>query len=261
LHKHFSGSTLQEANIISGRYLKSNPFKDMEFPYYVQSILCHGKFIYWNLVNPTTAKKSFLFSTLGMSGSYNPNSDAKNIRVTFILGNQSLHYCDPRNFGTFKYVPNQKDLEKKLKSLGPDPLQTPIDKNQFKEIITRGKRGGKTMAELLMDQSVIAGIGNYLKAEVLWLSKISPHRTANSLSDEERDMLYSMIRTVMMESYRYGQGCSLLTYRTLINDSYFHYPVGTLACYRRELDPEGNQILSEETKDKRTTWWSPVRQK
>jgi len=143
--------------------------------------------------------------------------------------------------------------------LGPDPLQDELHLSDFK---TRLLAKDRTMAETLMDQSVFSGIGNYLKAEILWCARISPHRKTSELSDTEIEALHRIIPSVMMESYGAGQGSSLTTFRRLREDFEFVYPEERmLAVYRQLTDPLGNEIKSEDTKDKRKTWWVPKVQK
>ena len=63
-----------------------------------------------------------------------------------------------------------------------------------------------------MNQKLVSGIGNYLKAECLYASRISPHRACDSLSDEEIDLLFENCKTIIRRSYELG-GATISSYR------------------------------------------------
>ena len=72
-----------------------------------------------------------------------------------------------------------EETNKKLLELGPDPLTHDISIEQFRtRLFKKNKKGEKTICEALMNQKTVAGVGNYIKAEVLWLSKVSPPQIA-----------------------------------------------------------------------------------
>ena len=108
-----------------------------------------------------------------------------------------------------------------------------------------------------MDQSVISGVGNYIKSDSLWLAKISPHRKVSSLADDELTRLNRAIRSIMVTSFESG-GATIKTYKNF-NGENGEYGSRFLA-YNRAIDEDGNEIVKEKTKDGRTTHWSPERQ-
>jgi endonuclease-8 len=132
----------------------------------------------------------------------------------------------------------------KLKSLGPDMLVEDISDQKFIEIFR--KRPTWDITKALMDQSIIAGVGNYIKADSLWMAQISPHRTIADLSDGELAQLNRSIKQVMKESYSNG------------NDN--NYP-NKFFIYGKTVDVDGNKVIKESTGDKRTTYWAPNVQK
>ena len=105
-----------------------------------------------------------------------------------------------------------------------------------------------------MDQSIIAGVGNYLKAEILYASKISPHRICESLTDKDIFRICANTNRIMRISYESG-GATILTYKDEDGKP------GTFSrrfmVYNQASDPLGNQVVRETTKDKRTTHWVP----
>lgn len=250
-----SGKTIEGIDIVSGRYGKK-PFEGYqelvsELPKRVVGAGCHGKFIYILL----DGGDSSIWSTLGMTGSWSKHPRS-HLRVTLRLsGGEEVYYNDARNFGTLKWSRGRKALAKKLKTLGPDMLASDVGHETFQTALLRFPK--KTLPEVLMNQSVIAGVGNYVKAEALWLSKLSPHRLVDSLCQEEFELLNDSIKKVLRDAYE-SSGATIKSYRGF-NESEGSY-TNRMSCYGRRLDIEGEKVIKEETRDGRTTWWVPTRQ-
>ena len=255
LARAISGKTITKVEILSGRYSKKAPtgWKDLQsaLPLKVVGAGVHGKFCYWLCDN-----EIFIYSTLGMSGSWNRKAK-KHARLKFSFSdNTEVHYNDPRNFGTIKVVLGKHTLIKKLKSLGPDMLAEDVTDQKFIERLRKKPTWGITKA--LMDQSVVAGVGNYIKADSLWLAKISPHKTVADLSDGDLAVLNRSIKKVIRESYESG-GATIKSYSGFDEED-GEYGRRFLV-YGQESDPDGNEVIREETDDKRTTHWCPEVQK
>ncbi|OUU74908.1 MAG: hypothetical protein CBC29_07210 [Methylococcaceae bacterium TMED69] len=241
LARLISGKTLISAEILSGRYIKKEPsgWKDlqMQLPLKIVGPGVHGKFCYWICDNET-----FVYSTLGLTGNWS-SKKSKHSRLGFTFsGGVSIFYNDQRNFGTFKVVRGKHNILEKLKSLGPDMLSEDVSDKLFISRIKTKPNWGITKA--LMDQSIIAGVGNYIKSDSLWLSQISPHKKVCDLSDGELAVLNRSIKRVMNESYQ--------------NHSYNN---SKFLIYGKSKDPDGNEVIKEQTDDKRSTYWVPEVQK
>ena len=76
-----------------------------------------------------------------------------------------------------------------------------IDFTVFQEQFTKKKNLNKVIGIVLMDQKTISGIGNYLRADILWLSKISPFRKVNKLSDQEFKLIYHNTKVLTWGDY------------------------------------------------------------
>jgi len=196
-----------------------------------------------------------IWSTLGMTGQW-ASKRIQHTRVEFVLSDGSVFYNDIRNFGTLKFVKGKGDLVKKLQSLGPDLLSEECSDELF--ISRLRSKKNKTIVQVMMDQSVVSGIGNYIKSDALWLSKISPHRKVSEIPDNELIILNKNIRQVMLESFNSG-GATIKSYLDF-NGNSGEYG-SKFIVYNKKVDLDGNVVLSEQTKDGRTTWWSPERQK
>ena len=197
-----------------------------------------------------------MFNSLGMTGMWT-NVHNKHARVCFFFKDvEPLYYTDVRNFGTLKIVDSLKALNKKLDSLGPDVLNCNIDCMGFKEQFIR--KPNKTIAECLMNQSVVSGIGNYLKSEILYASKISPYRQIKDITLKEWHELYSNSISIPLTSYNLG-GATIKDYRQP-NGKKGNFS-RRFAVYNCKTDPKNNIIIKETTKDKRSTYWVPEIQK
>lgn len=251
LAENISGLYLHSYEILSGRYKKKGDPSGFSIlasllPLRIVGAGCHGKFIFIILED-----NSSIWCTLGMTGSWKRDLD-NHSRIKFSTSGQDFYFSDIRNFGTLKFTQHKQDLISKLESLGPDMLSEDVDCDNFSKRIKAKK--GKTIVEALMDQSVVAGVGNYLKSESLYYAKISPHRTCDSLSDEDLGRLNKVIKKVIRVSYLSG-GATINSY------SDFNGKIGEysrrFAVYNQESDPEGRDVLKEKTKDKRSTFWVP----
>ena len=249
LAKKVSGTTLESINILSGRYTKKPPegldFFCTQLPGPIVGVGVHGKFLYWILSNDT-----YIHSTLGMTGHWS-DTKTKHTRVEFVTSRGSVYYSDQRNFGTLKFTAGKNSLIQKLESLGPDML-TDVSDEQFVSAIEKKKKW--SVAKAIMDQSVISGVGNYVKAESLWLARLSPHRSIDSLNDHDLKILNHSIKTVLKESFHNG-GATLRTYKNF-DGSEGQYSE-RFAVYDRPADPDGNEVIKEKTDDGRTTHWVP----
>tara|TARA_Y100000592_G_scaffold72114_1_gene112210 strand:- start:691 stop:1494 length:804 start_codon:yes stop_codon:yes gene_type:complete len=250
LSEEVSNKKLIDIVVESGRYTKK-PIVGLEevlteTPLTVRGTGVHGKFIFFLLDNEWS-----IWNTLGMTGGWSRKA-SKHARVRLVLEDGPIFYNDTRNFGTLKLVQGKQPIIDKLNSLGPDLLAEECPDEVFVSSLRRKSK--KTIVEALMDQSVVSGVGNYVKAEALYLSKISPHRAVSSLTNAELCDLNAAVRSVLVNSFESG-GATLQSYQD------FYGEVGDatqrFAVYGRKADPEGREIIKEQTKDGRTTHWVP----
>jgi len=123
---------------------------------------------------------------------------AKHTHVIFHLSNgYELRFTDQRRFGRIWLVPEGELLRVSgLCTLGPEPLGDEFCREIFLEQLAKRKTRIKP---LLLDQNFIAGIGNIYADEILFRSRIHPERTAESLSREEADRLFTEVRKTLEE--------------------------------------------------------------
>ncbi|MER2599736.1 MAG: bifunctional DNA-formamidopyrimidine glycosylase/DNA-(apurinic or apyrimidinic site) lyase [Caldilineales bacterium] len=128
---------------------------------------------------------------------------SKHIHALFDLDNgQQLRYRDPRKFGRFYLVENVQAL---APTMGPEPLAehfTPL------ELFTRIQGRNTAIKTLLLNQTVLAGLGNIYADEALFTAGIHPRRAAHSITQADCNRLHTAIRQTLAMAIREG-GSSL----------------------------------------------------
>lgn len=135
----------------------------------------------------------------------------KYIRIMFFLDNKKmLALSDLRKFAKVELWKTKELLNsKEFKSLGPEPLEKGFTFEKFKKALENKK--GK-IKQVLMDQSVVVGIGNIYSSEALWRAKIHPEKSVAKLSEQELKLLYQAIKKVLGLGVKLG-GESFSDYR------------------------------------------------
>jgi formamidopyrimidine-DNA glycosylase len=121
----------------------------------------------------------------------------RSTRVTLTFKDGSnLYFNDQRKFGWIKLIPTLEvpniDFMKKV---GPEPLEADFTAEQFAERFKR--RARSPIKAALLDQTVIAGVGNIYADESLWGAKIHPKQLTGTLTNDDFARLYTELRSVM----------------------------------------------------------------
>lgn len=190
----------------------------------VQKVWRRGKYYVWTLDSNLS-----VLGHLGMSGSWRitqsqDTSPKRDRHEHFLLRTTSNHtaiYRDPRRFGIFLLTESDRVLEHPLlKDMGPEPLSNTFCATKLHESLCTRKSPIKTV---LLDQKVVAGIGNIYASEALYRAGISPERPAHKLSGRECTALVAGIRDVLSEALDSG-GSSLRDHITVQGDlGYFQH--------------------------------------
>lgn len=223
--------------------LAKNTIKDKNyFPYFkkhvlgakVKNVKRRAKYILINLDNDFTIIVHLKMTGHLMYGKYILNKESngrewswlpvvknpplsdkynRHIHVVFTLSNgYHLVFCDSRKFGSMSVMKTSLVHKDKLSHIGPEPLEKTFTENNFKErILLSPKRAIKTV---LMDQSIIAGIGNIYSDEMLHLAHILPTRTSDSLDKKEISLLFKSMKKVLEKGIDFG-GDSMSDYRNV----------------------------------------------
>ena len=135
----------------------------------------------------------------------------------FMDGGKMLALSDLRKFAKVELWKTDELLNsKEFNNLGPEPLEKSFSFEKFKSVILGSPpplklRRGK-IKQIIMDQSVIAGVGNIYASESLWHAKIHPEKIVAKLSDKEFKLLYEAIKKVLELGVKLG-GESFSDYR------------------------------------------------
>lgn len=145
-----------------------------------------------------------------------PLSDPYNrfIHVIFSLsGGKHMAFCDSRKFGKITLIETlQKHNTPHLKNLGPEPLEKIFSEKEFiKRVLLKPNWKIKTV---LMDQSILAGIGNIYSDEMLWSSDIHPESHPVGVPKLQLSKLYKEMQKVLTKGINFG-GDSMSDYRNI----------------------------------------------
>ncbi len=137
----------------------------------------------------------------------------RHIRVMFTLSNgKHLAFCDSRKFGTIVVEKTDTLHTERLAHLGPEPLEKSFTLTLFKQRLLKSPT--RAIKTVLMDQTIVAGIGNIYSDEMLYLAHILPTRTSKSLKEVEWNLLFSSMKKVLSKGIDFG-GDSTSDYRNI----------------------------------------------
>ena len=157
-------------------------------------------------------------------------TDARHDHVVFHLSNgATVTYNDPRRFGFMELWPTETfQTYPRLMRMGPEPLSNGFSAAYLDEAL----QGRKTpIKAALLDQSIIAGLGNIYVCEALWRSGISPKRMASSVPGQRAARLAPAINDVIAEAIDAG-GSSISDFASTSGElGYFQH---SFAVYDRE---------------------------
>ncbi|GGH58577.1 bifunctional DNA-formamidopyrimidine glycosylase/DNA-(apurinic or apyrimidinic site) lyase [Frigidibacter albus] len=174
--------------------------------------------------------------------------------VLSMEGGARVTFNDARRFGAMDLYPTG-DTHWLLKGLGPEPFG-----NDFNETYLAARLHGRAapIKALLLDQRVVAGLGNIYVCEVLFRAGIDPRRAAGSLTAPQAAALVPLIRDVLAEAIEAG-GSSLRDYRQTGGElGYFQH---AFRVYGREgepcVTPGCAGIVARIVQSGRSTFWCP----
>ena len=210
----------------------------------IKVLNCKGKFIYLILDDGITQStddnidyQRSIWITLGMTGQFinekdieKPKPIASNSdrpksgpRWYFELVDpttkerRKIYYRDTRNFGTLRFSLSKAEFDEKLSKLGPDMMD--IEHTTEEVFLAAMDKSTQTrnICVFLMDQTKIAGVGNYILAEGLYRARLDPFAALSEISTGQRQRLFKELREVITTSYK-AQGLTRPeggTYRTV----------------------------------------------
>ena len=158
----------------------------------------HGKWLIAPTDGPVVLMHFGMTGGLLWAGDGEPRH--RHDRVVFTMRGGELRFRDMRKLQGIKLADNLEDVGRALAGLGPDALD--IGRAEFGRVLGGGRRGVKSA---LIDQSVVAGLGNLLADEILWRARVCPRRPAGQLEPGDRARIHSAMRRVLKASIPAGQ--------------------------------------------------------
>jgi formamidopyrimidine-DNA glycosylase len=168
--------------------------------------IIYGKYVFNKKENKWTPNKN---ERASLHDPYN-----RFVHVVFSLSNgYQFVFCDSRKFGKVTLLQTDKAHETvHLKNIGPEPLAKNFTFENFKERIYKKPNGN--IKTVLMDQSIIAGIGNIYSDEMLWMSSIHPESKPKNIPSSNMKLLYESMKQVLNKGIDFG-GDSMSDYRDI----------------------------------------------
>lgn len=264
LHEKISGYWIYNIKINEkSRYFKAGTIENsdkLNLPIFISRIYPKGKKIIFECLD-SDKNKLYLVSLLAMTGRWQ-YTEGDHSGLELILYKSSFDNCkhvffdDPRHFGSFVICLSQNDLNETMKGVGPDLLNETIPFDYYKEVLTQKRLVKKEICSFLLEQKYFSGIGNWVRAEVLYESKIAPWRVLGSLSESDIYLLYYYSIKVLRDAFKV-RGLTISNYI----DPEGEYGTYEVKVYSKDKDPFGNEVLRSTFSDKRTMHWVPNVQK
>lgn len=173
-----------------------------------------GKFLVWKLL-PRTGSPRALVIHLGMTGrlTLKPSIEPDEKHTHLVLGFQdgrAVHFIDPRRFGGLRAgLWDQLFAQPPLADLGIEPLTREFNGVALAQAV---KASTRALRDVLLDQCVVAGIGNIYVSEALFVAGIHPLTRANRLRESAWTRVAAAVKQVLNQGLRNG-GTSLRDYQ------------------------------------------------
>lgn len=217
----------------------------------VERVYAHGKKIVFTFKNG-----SYLLSFLGLEGSWfksNDDIELNNLVLFKMKVNDFfLYYKDTRHFGSIEYILDYETLCQRLDK-GIDILNGENKIEDWQRVINEAIKRHRIplqVCEFLLEQRYILGIGNYLRAEIIYAARINPFKTVNELTLNEIEQIAKFSTIEIQRAYE-GRGASLRTYKDFSGQE-GNYKT---RIYGHSISPDGFPIQRVKDRNNRTLWY------
>ncbi len=277
IRKKLKNKPIININILNGRYKKNGSFENYKklkknIPLKLIDVKTKGKLLYLIFDN-----NLYLVNRFGLVGGWcflKKNSDVyehtdiykyylkygdKKMMETYIKNSLNhlnfeittsegtLYYYDMLSYGTLKCVDNDNELNKILDKIGPDIMDKKTTLEVFRNQILKKSNLDKAIGNVIVNQKIISGLGNYLRSDVLWLSKIDPFRKVKKLTDNEIEDIYNNSKLLTWGGYDKNKAIRLkiIKKNTKLPSDYKRL----FFIYMQEQDIYGNKVVKKELYD------------
>lgn len=211
LKKNILGKTIRDVDVFYEKMIhgcETSVFKNALINQTLNDIKRYGKYLVFVFDDIA------MVSHLRMEGRYYikdidfPREKHEHV-VFYFTDDSTLRYQDTRKFGTMELT-NIDEIKqvKGIQKLGPEPIEETLDVSSISKKIKRRNQAIKTV---LLDQTVIAGLGNIYVDETLFLSGVHPEKKANTLRRKDVELLLESSKIVLKKAINLG-GSSIRTY-------------------------------------------------
>ena len=204
IRPHIINKEIEKIEVYYDRLIQSNldEFKTKLINQKFINVTRYGKFIFLHLTNDFV-----IITHLRMEGKFR-FENSHNLRKKhtsagfFFKDGTSLAFDDTRKFGLM-YLSDEANFKetKMIKKLGIEANK--ISENDYEFLIKKFKKN-KCIKELLLDQSILAGIGNIYADEILFSTKINPFRKGNDISDEKYHEIFQASNEILNKAITLG---------------------------------------------------------
>lgn len=212
----FAGRTIKSARVFNPRAVRHHERGVRDFESQLAGVklgdfVRRGKFMWVPLTSG-----DILTLHLGMSGQVRAVATGSGVEtnshlrvaIEFDDQREALHFVDQRTFGylrldesTVTRQPGQFEIPVSLAHIAPDPFDPDFD---LAAVVAETKHKHRPIKSVLLDQSVVSGIGNIYADEALWRAQIRGSVTASRLSTARIESLYLAAKDVMSEAIKAG---------------------------------------------------------
>lgn len=214
------GKTVRGVEVRRERVIRPTALKELQLALRGARIVGarrRAKYFLFELRQPRCHESFCVVGHLGMTGRVflapKRQTLPKHAAVVLDLGRENLIYEDARYFGRFSLDTSP------LAKLGPEPLSPDFTVDYLSRAL---KRSAQAIKVKLLDQTLVAGIGNIYASEALYRGGLSPRRAARSLTRVEVGRLRQAIRKVLAEAIRFGSTVPL-NFNPHDGDGLFYY--------------------------------------
>jgi formamidopyrimidine-DNA glycosylase len=196
LHERIAGHTIERVEVFREKVVPlgdTDAFAASVEKHRVLSVARRAKYLIFQL-----EPELVMLGHLRMTGKFVVTAPvpepAKHDRAWFWLSNgQLLIFTDLRCFGTLELFPSVADIPK-LRQLGPEPLSEHFNAAYLQPLLQKTPRAIKP---LLLDQRLVAGLGNIYASEILFAAGIHPERRANTLQKQETEQMIAQTKRIL----------------------------------------------------------------